>query len=160
MYQINQAYASLPATPAVRDALQTLFFPSNLRIDKLPVPDNDRDMLVMRLEGLQANLTKLAMIVEQAEPEGYYDPATRNRVSLDYLGARLLSAVKEVQQLTTYLALNDVWRARDVKPVPKSATADMDAQAAVVEGWALALVGAQAAVDERPVEMVEVYAED
>jgi hypothetical protein len=160
MYQIAEAYAAIPPTEAVRGALQIHFFPSNLRIDKLPIPDNDRDMMAMRLESLQANLVRLSGIIEKTGPEGYKDPATGNVVDIDYLGMRLLSAVKEVQLLTMYLALNDAWRARDIKPVPKSAAIDLAAQEAVVEGHAMALVSAQAAVDEMPVEAAQVYAED
>lgn len=133
MYQIAEAYAAIPPTEAVRVALQAHFFPPNLRVDKLPIPDNDRDMMAMRLESLQGNLVKLAGIIEKTGPEGYLDPATRNVVTADYLGIRLLSAVKEVQLLTMYLALNDAWRSRGVQPVPKSAAIDMEAQRAVVE---------------------------
>ncbi len=149
MYQIDPVVAALPPTPAVRAALQACFFPDQpqegkpplqhpLRIDKLPLPDNDRDMLMMRLEGLMGHLVKLAEIVEQSNRDGgYIDPATRRAVHPAYLEIRLTRAVKDAQQLSIYLALNDAWRARDVRPLPKSAAIDMAAQAAVVEAPAV-----------------------
>ncbi len=146
MYQIDQAVAALPSTPAVRVALQVHFFPSNLRVDKLPLPDNDRDMLAMRLEGLLSNLARLAALVESTGPEGYLDPAMGHRIDKDYLGVRLLAAVKQTQQLSSYLALNDAWRALDVRPLPRSAAIDMAEQAAVGETVAApAILAAQLA---------------
>lgn len=156
MYQIDHAVAALPPTIAVRDALQAYFFPSNLRIDKLPLPDNDRDMMAMKLEGLLTALACQAALVDRTGPEGFLDPGTGRMVSQDYLGTRLINAVKEVQQLTTYLALNDAWRARGVRPIPKSAAIDLEAQAAVVDATLLPV--AAPAVDERPVVPEEVYA--
>lgn len=116
MYPIDPSTLVPLAHPAARKQLLRII-PDHVKLLRLPLPDSDRDMAVMRLEaavGAVREQTNLLDRLQLQDDHTYLDPVTGGSFHRKNVEQALERAADTLFWLRVQLLLNDSWRAADI----------------------------------------------